>query len=360
MLFGEAGAATFGRRVKVDGARAFFGEEAFAFGKSKEEGREDMDIFKSGLLSPMDVKERSKPFDDPKYIYEVKYEGARCLAYLEAGRTKLIDKKCTDITDKFPELSELHTQVSGRCILDGALIIGAGDRGCRKALHRRSGLTHPLMIKLGAKFTPAVFVAFDILYHHDRQITQFPLISRKKLLGGIVRENNRIAVSRYVEGTGEALFEAARAKRLGGILAKKKSAPYLVGETTKDWVKIKNLFEDDFVICGYVPHGRKITCLLLGQYSRGGKLVYKGHVRVNMSRHDTHVITRQKEAGECLLLGDRQVPNAEVIWVMPHLVCTVEYAAINENGILEGAEFVSLRVDKTPYEVMEYASLAFV
>ena len=319
-----------------------------------------MDIFKSGLLSPMGVKEKSKPFDDSKYIYEVKYAGARCLAYLEAGRTRLVDKRCEDITDKFPELSEMHMQVSGRCILDGELIVGAGDRGCRKTLHRRAGLVRPLVIKLGAKLMPAVFVAFDILYHHGRQITQFPLISRKKLLGRIVRENNRIVVSRYVEGTGEALFEAARAKRLDGILAKKKSAPYLIGENTKDWVKIKNLFEDDFVICGYVPHGRKITCLLLGQYSRGGKLVYKGHVEVNMSRHETHVITRQKEAGECLLLGDDQVPNAEVIWVMPHLVCTVDYAAINGSGILEGAEFVSLRVEKTPYEVMEYVNLAFV
>ena len=319
-----------------------------------------MDIFKSGLLSPMGIEEKSKPFDDPKYIYEVKYEGARCLAYLEAGRTRLIDKKCEDISGKFPELSELHMQVRGRCILDGELVVGTGDRSCREPLHRRSNLAHPLMIKMGAKFMPAVFVAFDIIYYHNRQITQFPLISRKKLLGRIVHENRQIKLSRYVEGAGAALFEAARAKRLGGILAKKKSAPYLIGENTKDWIKIKNLFEDDFVICGYVPHGRKITCLLLGQYNRNGKLVYKGHLKVNISRHDTHIITRQKEAGECLLLGDTQVVNTEVIWVMPHLVCTVEYAAINESGLLEGAEFMSLRVEKTPYEVMEYANLAFV
>lgn len=308
--------------------------------------------------------EKSKPFDDSKFLYEVKHEGGRCLAYLDADGTRLVNGECAQITEKFPELSYLHRQVSGRCILDGELIVPAKNGHGRKMFLKRAGMSNSFMIKMASKFIPAVFMAFDILYHHGEQITQFPLIARKRLLGRIVRESSRMMVSRYVEETGSALFEAIKAQKLNGIVAKRKSSPYLIGEQTKDWITIKNLHEDDFVICGYAPHGRKIVRLMLGQYSSYGKerrLLYKGHVKVDgMSRHDTHVITRQKEAGECLLINDLAIQNSEIVWVMPHLVCTVQYESVNIKGLLEGAEFLSLRVDKAPHEAMEYARLAFV
>ena len=322
-----------------------------------------MDIFECQLVSPMMVCEKSKPFDDSKFLYEVKHEGGRCLAYLDADGTRLVNGECAQITEKFPELSSLHRQVSGRCILDGELIVPVRSGHGRKMFLKRAGMSSSFMIKMASKVMPAVFMAFDILYHHGEQITQFPLIVRKRLLGRIVRESNRIMVSRYVEETGLALFEAIKAQKLNGIVAKKKNAPYRIGEQTKDWITIKNLRENDFVICGYVPQGRKITCLLLGQYSSYGKerrLLYKGYVKVGgMSRHDTHVITRQKETGECLLINDPALQNSEIAWVMPHLVCTVQYESVNVKGLLEGAEFLSLRVDKAPYEATEYTRLAF-
>ncbi len=319
-----------------------------------------MDIFESKLVSPMLMYEKGRPFDDPRYIYEEKIGGERCLAYLDSKGTRLICSRCSQITDKFPELQNLHRFVEAKCILDGELVVSAEKESLAAAFKKRVYLDNSMMVWLASKAMPAAFVAFDILYYLDRQITQFPLIARKKLLERVVSQNKRLALARFVEETGTAFFETAKARKLMGVVAKKKSAPYLMGEQSRDWIMIRNVQEDIFIVCGYVVKEGRLVCLALGKFNRMGKLVFRGFVPARLSSREAVIISRQSRYSKHPFVFDPPRLNAKVTWIRPRLVCTVGYVDIGPGGTLQGTEFGRLCMDKTACDTVDYGGLAYV
>ncbi len=135
-------------------------------------------------------------------------------------------------------------------------------------LRRRAMMTDPLKIQLAANALPVSYVAFDILNHDGRELFSLPLVERKKLLSQVVNETERLAVSRTIDGAGIALFEQAKAMNLEGIVAKRIDSLYRPGKRTKDWIKIKNLKDEDFYACGCIQKER-MTSLILGSMVNG-------------------------------------------------------------------------------------------
>ncbi len=245
-------------------------------------------------VSPMLIAENVHFFADEAYFYEIKWDGERCVAFLdpEAG-TKLRNKRNVRMLPKVPELSQIHRQAAARCILDGELVCIVDGKPDFSVVQRRSLLSDKYKIELEAKRHPAVFIAFDCLYYDGRDLTVRPLAERREYLRRAVTDSDRLAVSRvYGADQASELFQLTQAQGLEGIVAKRKDSLYFQRKRTKAWLKMKHLMDDDFVVCGYIDKGEHLTSIVLGQY-REQKLVYKGHVPLGVSGEAFSVISSQ-------------------------------------------------------------------
>lgn len=305
-----------------------------------------MDIFEQKNAKPMLIKNMVEPFDDPDYIYELKLDGERCVAYCDGNGTQLLNKRSFLLGPRFPELSEIHKATKRKCILDGEIVALKDGRPYFSEIKRRSAITNEFKIKLAAQKYQICFTAFDILYDTNKQVTDLPLTERKKLLSGLIMENERIAVSRFIEEKGISLYNLTLKEDLEGVVAKRKSSIYMMGKETTDWVKFKNLKDDDFVVCGYVESGSYSVSIILGQYS-GKQLIYKGHVLLGKSNSEFNLISRIPRVDIPPFL---EGVEADAAYIRPELVCVVKYMELTGNGMLRQPVFKGLRDDKTPKE----------
>lgn len=297
-----------------------------------------MDVFDAKNISPMLLGERKEPFDNEDYIYELKLDGMRCLIYLGENSTVIKNRKNRDITLTFPELSDLHKAVTEKCILDGELVFTRDGKPDFFALQSRSFMTDHFKIKLKAKSSSISFVAFDIVYYKDKMITSLPLMDRKQILQNTVKENERISVSRFISTRGVEFFRLAKQQGLEGIVAKRKDSKYLCGKRSNDWLKIKVMFEEDFIICGYRLKNGEVKELVLCKYDNTSTLVLQKIIAFNLSRE---IESKLKEASKSAPLFD--IKNIE--WIELKLVCTVSYLEITKNGSMRQPFFKGLRDD---------------
>ena len=289
-------------------------------------------------------------FDSPDYLYELKLDGLRCIAYLDPQRTDLRNKRNIKLLPKVPELAQIHKQVQCRCILDGELAIIHDGKPDFYLIQRRSIMTDPLKIKTDSQLHPACFTAFDILYCEDHPVTDLILTERKKLLQEVaVRESDQFAVSRYIEEHGIAFYQLTEQQELEGIVAKRKDSKYYFDKRTRDWIKCKYMKDSDYVICGYIPKCGNMTSVVLGQY-RGCHLIYKGHVSLGVSGEVFQRILTVPHT-------ENPFPNwaesGNTVWIQPSLVCTVKYMMKTGSGGLRQPVFKCLRDDKLPMDCIE-------
>lgn len=134
------------------------------------------DLFIDKNIDPMLLYETA-PFDSDEYIFELKLDGIRCIAYIEPKSVVLQNKRHKDVTAIYPELSELKCCVKKRVILDGELVVLMDGKPDFYALQKRSLMSDDFKIKLAANKAPVQFVAYDILYINGKDITNKPLIT---------------------------------------------------------------------------------------------------------------------------------------------------------------------------------------
>ncbi len=304
-----------------------------------------MNPFDNKTLSPMLIGSVGAPFNNPDYIYELKWDGERCLAYLDKSSTELRNKRNFKMLPKVPELSSIHKQVKKTCVLDGELMILKEGKPDFYEIQKRSLMSNQFKISLLSKKYPATFIAFDILYYDNKDLTFMPLMERKKYLEKAFRESDRLAVSRYIEENGIGLYTIAEQQDLEGIVAKKRSSIYIPGKRSKDWIKIKNLKDADFVVCGYIFKENHVINLVLGQYEEK-RFVYKGHVTLGVGGESFRIIEAQRR----LSSPPFAVPsgNEEAIWIQPDLVCTVKFMDYTPSRGMRQPVFKGLRDDKKP------------
>lgn len=305
-----------------------------------------MDIFDTKGIKPMLISEIMEPFDSDDYLYEVKLDGIRCLAYLNDQETDLRNKRDKRLLPIIPELSGIHKNANVKCILDGELIVMNQGKTDFFEIQRRTLMTDPFKIQLAYQKLPASFVAYDVIYYQDHEVIQEPLTVRKEILSGIIKEDSKIAVSRYIEKNGIALFELTKNQGLEGIVAKKKVSKYWYDKRTKEWIKCKIMWSVDCVVCGYILKGNQMCSLVLGQYDQGN-LVYKGHVTLGVSlrilnKYSYKIIDHSP-------FGEIPKGNEEAVWIEPELVCIVE-SMPSEKESFRQPVFKGFRDDKAAIE----------
>ncbi|MBQ3211886.1 MAG: non-homologous end-joining DNA ligase [Oscillospiraceae bacterium] len=296
---------------------------------------------------PMLIGAEGEPFDSSDYLFELKLDGERCLALLDREKTVLRNKRGNLLLPRFPELAEIHRQVKAPCILDGELMVQKNGTPSFAEVQRRTMMTDKLKIQLAARRSPATFVAFDLLELRGDDMMGQPLYRRKEQITATVRESERLAVSRVIKEHGTALYDLAVEKNLEGIVAKRWDSLYYPGKRTKDWIKIKFLKDDDFVVCGYIRKSGSVTSLVLGQYENG-MLAYKGHVTLGVSNDVLHQLMASVQRPE----PPMPVPSGheKAVWLEPELVCSVRYMERTASGALRQPVFKGLRPDKQPEE----------
>lgn len=303
------------------------------------------DLFEEKNISPMLLNEVKEPFDDDDYIYELKLDGIRCVAYIEPKSVTLQNKRFKDLTDIYPELSDISKCVKKRVILDGELVVLTDGKPDFYALQKRSLMGDKFRIALAAKKNPVQFVAYDILYYDGKDLTDYPLMERKEYLSKAVTERHNLSVSRWIERNGVTFFELAKKENLEGIVAKKEDGLYHIGKRTSEWIKIKVMQDEDLLVLGYQPdENGKVKDLILGYYDEKGELKCRGKVYLGVSKAEQKIIADFAKKNTVKRPWFDKYKNA--VWLKPQLVGTAHFMHETESGGMRQPVWKGLRDDK--------------
>ncbi|WP_141431918.1 RNA ligase family protein [Bacillus sp. 03113] len=196
------------------------------------------------FISPMLLHKLDAPFEDSKYLTELKLDGIRLIYSADnAGKVRLYSRHKNEITAKFPELTALD--IPPGTVLDGELIAtdNEGKPDFEAAMSR---------FMSSRDTTPISFVAFDVIHHEGKRVTSRPLLERKELLAELIPTDSALlAKTQFVEGHGAAYFDAVKDQSLEGIVLKRKDSRYEVGKRSNSWLKVINYQYADVFVTGY-------------------------------------------------------------------------------------------------------------
>jgi bifunctional non-homologous end joining protein LigD len=313
------------------------------------------------IVRPMLATPIAKPFDNPDWVFEIKWDGYRAVAFIEEGRVRLVSRSQNDLTAQFPELGALPKFVRAqRTILDGEIVaLDEKGRPSFSLMQQRTGF-HPGKHRLpGRKGVPIVYYAFDLLYLDGFDLRRVALEARKQLLREHIKADGLIHYSDHFAEKGRDLFEAARQQGLEGIVAKKRNGAYQE-KRSSDWLKIKITQRQECVIGGYTdPEGSRqyLGALVLGLYDRQGRLIHVGQVGTGFDQKGLKEMFARLQP-----LETKETPFygsigglRRVHFVRPELVAEVKYSEWThetaEGGVkLRAPVFMGLRADKSAKE----------
>jgi len=303
------------------------------------------------LVKPM-LAVPAQPFDDPAYFFEIKWDGYRCLAYLDS-QTTLVSRNLKNITGTFPDLANLHSRVKDKpLVLDGEIIVLQDDKPSFDALQSRAKLVNENLVSRAAQALPAIYVAFDIIYCRGNSLMQFDLSTRRDCLQAVATTGANFIISQPVQEDGVAYYQACVARGLEGVVAKRMDSKYLPGTRSVYWKKFRHILEADLVICGYrTGRGSRLLGALVLAAWNGTDFVYRGMVGSGLNRDEELFLLQQMaDFGQVSRSLKCPEPVHNVHWVQPRLVCRVEYLTITREGILRHPVYKGLRYDKSPEE----------
>ncbi len=297
-------------------------------------------------LDPMLAGSSQHVPEGAEWLYEIKWDGYRTLAFITDGKVRLRSRRGIALEKKFPELAGIAEHVAAKqTIIDGEIVaLDAQGRPSFGALQGRMGFSETRVAAAGI----ALF-AFDLLYLDGYDLRAVALSERKRLLHAIVRPN---PVMRYSEHftQGKELLAAAKQQGLEGVMAKRALSRYEDGLRSDVWLKVKFTLEQDFVICGWLAGERSgFGSLVLGLYDRG-KLVWVGNVGSGFTEK---LVADMKKTLKPLAIDKphfKPVPAElrDAQWVKPELVCSVKYSAWTHEHRLRAPVFLRMRPDKAP------------
>jgi ATP-dependent DNA ligase len=191
------------------------------------------------FVAPMLAKP-GKPFDSDDYLFEIKWDGTRMLAYIDRDGYRLVNRHGRDRTEPYPELGFLRQFPAGT-ILDGEMVVLENGKPHFGQLLAREQTRASLKVRMLARYLPATYVVFDLLYVSYKSLLDQPLEKRRAKLRRLLddRRPARIVLSEGIVGQGRAFFEHVSHEGLEGVVAKKLDSRYLPGQRAGTWIKIK-------------------------------------------------------------------------------------------------------------------------
>jgi bifunctional non-homologous end joining protein LigD len=312
-------------------------------------------------IHPMLATAIEKPFDNPDWLFEIKWDGYRAVAFIVDGRVRFVSRNQNDLTGQYPELDTLSKFIkAGRAIIDGE-IVALDDEGrpSFSLMQQRTGFRPGKSRLPGRQGVPVIYYAFDLLYLDDFDLRGVPLERRKQLLEERITKGDVVQFSDHYAEKGIALYDAARQKGLEGILAKKRDSLY-VETRSREWLKIKITQRQECVVGGYTdPEGSReyFGSLVLGLYDNQKRLIHVGQAGTGFDQKtlkEMFAILKPLETSKNPFYGEIGGLR-KVHFVRPKLVAEIKFSEwtheTSEGGMkLRAPVFMGLRQDKSPEE----------
>ena len=284
------------------------------------------------------------------WLYELKLDGYRMQARKKGSTVEMLTRSGLDWTYRVPAVAEAVAKLAvGSATLDGEVVVLREDGTTNFADLQAS-------FQEGAR-NPLTFFCFDLLHVEGRNPRGMELRERKKLLAEVVAggDGDQVRLSEDIEGRGEEIFKRACELHAEGVIAKRAAAPYYAGRNG-DWVKLKCLLEQEFVVGGYTVSSDgddRVGSLLLGYY-RDGKLVYAGRTGTGFTQKARRMLMERLGPMRLAKAAYAAVPaeaKRDAVWVKPELVAQVRFATWTADDVVRQAAFLGLREDKAARDV---------
>ena len=290
-----------------------------------------------------------------EWLYEVKFDGYRCLAGRDASGVTLWSRRGNLFTKQFLNIAHACERLPPNTLVDGEIV----------ALDESGRVSFNLLQHHRSKAQALVFYAFDVLIYRGRSVLQVPLYFRREVLRRIFEDSKAapIGLSENIEAAPTDLIRVAKEFGFEGIVAKRKDSYYESGKRSGVWVKYKVNRGQEFVIGGYTP-GNPFDALIVGYYE-AEKLLYAAKVRngfVPLVRREVASKFKRLEIDTCPFanlpekkrtqwaLTKEEMKNC--VWLKPRLVAQIEFTEWTSDNHLRHSKFVGLRDDKDPKAVI--------
>lgn len=294
---------------------------------------------------------RERPPHADEWLYEIKWDGIRAMISVDEGEMRILSRNGKDITASFPELLKAEESFRATNGLFDAEIVcldTAGKPVFKHVIHRMQQTTPHAIERARAKY-PVICYIFDCLYLDGRPVLNETLERRRAWLTDVVKPGTPYRVSEAVD-EGDALFKAAGAMGLEGIMAKVRTSPYQPGRRSPFWQKIKTRHTADCVILGYT-RGKGNREQAFGAihvaFKEGKELKYVGKVGSGFDDKTLKSLLAELKRHKEVKRPIRQKPldDALTTWIEPTVMCEVQYASFTKDGMLREPVFLRLRPD---------------
>jgi bifunctional non-homologous end joining protein LigD len=287
------------------------------------------------------------PFSNENWLFEIKWDGYRAVAYMGDDHFELVSRNNLSFLEKYSPVVDSLKALSIRAVLDGE-IVAVDEKGVGNFQLLQNWQT--------TRIGNLHYYVFDIIWLEGYDLTQLPLVERKRILQQIIPGDDPILkYSDHVLGDGEKFFQVALKGGLEGIMAKKISSKYELGNRSETWLKIKVSQRQEVIIAGYTQPRRTrkfFGALLLGVYN-GSQLIYVGHTGSGFNTKSLEQIYKKLQP-----LTTKESPfvnppktNMPATWVKPKLVCEIKFTEWTRELQARHAIFMGLREDKNPKDV---------
>jgi bifunctional non-homologous end joining protein LigD len=287
-----------------------------------------------------------------EWIHEIKYDGYRALCEIRDGEARLITRHGKDWTDRFAPIARAAEKLPvSQAILDGEVVVLEPD-GTTSFQSLQNALAENREDDL-------VYFAFDLLYLDGYDLRKAPLLERKEALDDLLAGRaGAIRMGDHVETDGEGFYRQACTFALEGIVCKRGDLPYHSGRS-KDWLKVKCLKRQEFVIVGFTDPERSrvgFGALLLAVNDAKGELVFAGKVGTGFNDRTLREMRARMNKLETTKPAFKNPPRGAEArrshWLKPQLVGEVAFTEWTREGILRHPTFQGLREDKSPREIV--------
>jgi bifunctional non-homologous end joining protein LigD len=307
----------------------------------RSKGKEKLSKFYKPMLASL----TGSSFNDPSWIFEIKWDGYRAIAEITKNKVELYSRNGLSFKQLYPAVVEALKKLKVKVVLDGEIVV----------FNEQNKPDFQKLQQFGeVKKGSLVYYVFDCLSVDGQSITNLPLIERKQILKELLHENETIRYADHVIENGIEFFSEIRALDIEGVIAKRADSVYHPGKRSPDWLKIKNHNTQEAIIAGYTePRGSRLYfgALILAIF-QDGKLKYIGHTGTGFANRTLLDLHKKLQPLKRVTSPfDSKVPlNARVTWVEPELVCNIKFTEITQGGILRHPVFMGLRIDKSARE----------